>query len=83
MHQGIAGVLYRGKITGLIDYRSISDVVCTTVMSTIRRAYYETDAAGMHQSHKLRVALFSGVALEKLLFSEMLNRNPKGGRSRR
>ena len=47
MHQGIAGVLYRGKITGLIDYSSISDVVRTMVMSTNRRAYYVADAAEM------------------------------------
>ena len=69
--QGLAGVLYRGKVTGLKDYTSISDVVRPTVMLTCLRAYYEVNAEGMYQSHKHRVALSSVGALEKLLFSEM------------
>ncbi len=70
MHQGFAGVLYRGKITGLIGYSSISDVVRPTVMSTYLRAYYIIDADGTYQLHNLRAALISVGALEKLLFSE-------------
>ena len=71
MHQGTAGVLYRGKVTGLRGYRSMYCVVRSTIMQTGRRAYYEIDAEGMYQSHKLRVALSSVGALGKLLYSEM------------
>ena len=71
MHQGIAGVLFRGKVMGLIDCRSMYYVVRPTIMQTTRRAYYEIDADGMYQSHSHCAALFYGVALEKLLYSEL------------
>ena len=71
MHQGIAGVLYRGKVTGLTDYTSISDGVSHTVMSTYLGAYYEVDTDRMYQAHNLCVALSSVGALGKLLYFEM------------
>ena len=82
MHQGIAGVLFRGKVMGLIDCRSMYYVVRPTIMQTTRRAYYEIDADGMYQTHNLCAAPSSDDALEKLLFSERPV-FPKAARRRR
>ena len=45
-------------------------MACTTVMLTYLRAYYEIDADEMYQANNHCAALFSDVALEKLLYSE-------------
>ena len=71
MHQGLAGVLYSGKVTGLTGFSSMYYIVRHAIMSTYCRAYYEIDADETYQSHKLRAALSSVGALGKLLFSEM------------
>ena len=71
MHQGIAVVLYRGKVTGLVGFSGISDGVRPTVMLTGRRTYYVIYADGTYQSLNHCAARSSVGALEKLLFSEM------------